>query len=117
MDALKPALPFGRRAPRESLTAPGAKGRGSLRIFSRSFSILVLVGSLLFLGTVGFHYIESWTWFQAFYGTLMPLAAIVQLFEAGAKHNSLALVAEVIIVVGGGALAFGGVVRHHCSLK
>ncbi len=48
-----------------------------------------------------------------FYGTLMPLAAIVQVFEVGTKHNTLALVAEVIVVVGGGALALWGIVRHY----
>jgi uncharacterized protein (TIRG00374 family) len=48
-----------------------------------------------------------------FYGTMMPLAAIVQVFEVGAKQDTLTLVLEVIIVVGGGALALWIMARHY----
>ncbi len=49
----------------------------------------------------------------AFFATLMPLAAVLQLCEAGAKHNTLHLVAEVMVVVGGGALGLWGLARHY----
>jgi uncharacterized protein (TIRG00374 family) len=49
----------------------------------------------------------------AFYGTLMPLAALFEVIGAGAEPNSLRLVTEVIVVVGGSALVLWGIVRHY----
>jgi uncharacterized protein (TIRG00374 family) len=49
----------------------------------------------------------------AFYGTLMPLAAVIQVFEEGAKPNTLHLVAVIMIVVVGAALALWSLGRHY----
>jgi uncharacterized protein (TIRG00374 family) len=49
----------------------------------------------------------------AFFGTLMPLAAVFQIFEAGAKHDTLKLVTVIMTVVVGGALVFWLVGRHY----
>jgi uncharacterized protein (TIRG00374 family) len=49
----------------------------------------------------------------AFYGTLMPLAAIFQLFAEGASLNSLRLVAAIMTVVLGGALVLWNLVCHY----
>ncbi|HZE21727.1 MAG TPA: lysylphosphatidylglycerol synthase transmembrane domain-containing protein [Desulfobaccales bacterium] len=48
-----------------------------------------------------------------FYGAMMPLAAVVQVFEAGTKHNSFLLAGEVVVVVGGTILALWALVRHY----
>jgi uncharacterized protein (TIRG00374 family) len=52
----------------------------------------------------------------AFYGTLMPLAAVVQLFEMGTTHDSVRLGIEVAVVVGGGAVVLGLLVRHYRAI-
>ncbi|MEJ2673495.1 MAG: lysylphosphatidylglycerol synthase domain-containing protein, partial [Deltaproteobacteria bacterium] len=49
----------------------------------------------------------------AFFGTLMPLAAVVQIFEAGAKHDTWKLVTVIMTVVLGGALVLWLVGRHY----
>ena len=49
----------------------------------------------------------------AFFGTLMPLAAIFQIFEVGAKHDTLKLVTVIMTVVVGGALVFWLLGRHY----
>jgi uncharacterized protein (TIRG00374 family) len=48
-----------------------------------------------------------------FFGTLMPLAAVVQIFEVGAKHDTLKLVVVIMIVVGGGAVVMWLLGRHY----
>jgi uncharacterized protein (TIRG00374 family) len=88
------------------VTTPGAVGM--LPTYTFLFHNLgVKVGEAI--GLVGLIVVTD----LIFYGTLMPLAAIVQVFEAGTKHDTFALVVEVIIVVGGGALALWGIVRHY----
>ena len=52
----------------------------------------------------------------AFYGTLMPLAALFQLFEEGTTHNTVRLGIEVVVVVGGGAVVLGLLVRHYRAM-
>ncbi len=38
--------------------------------------VFLLVLALIGLGTVGFHIIEGWAWFESFYGTLMTISTI-----------------------------------------
>ena len=40
------------------------------------YVIFILVFVLIGLGTVGFHVIEGWAWFDSFYGTLMTVSTI-----------------------------------------
>ncbi len=47
-----------------------------MRIFTRNVIVFGLVVALISVGTVGFHVIEGWSWFQAFYGTLMTISTI-----------------------------------------
>lgn len=61
--------------------------------------------TLLTVGTVGFHLIERWPWFQAFYGTLMTVSTIGaeplnQLSHAGRVFNA------VLIFLGLGVVGF-----------
>ncbi len=61
--------------------------------------------SLFVVGTVGFHLIEHWPWFQAFYGTLMTVSTIGaepenQLSHAGRVFN------VVLIFLGLGVVGF-----------
>jgi hypothetical protein len=43
----------------------------------RSVAIIsLLVFVLIGIGTVGFHVIEGWPWFDSFYGTLMTVSTI-----------------------------------------
>ncbi len=63
----------------------------------------MLVASLLALGTVGFHYIEQWSWFRAFYGTLMTVSTIGaepenQLSYPGQIFNVVLMVLGVCVV-------------------
>jgi uncharacterized protein (TIRG00374 family) len=48
-----------------------------------------------------------------FYGTLMPLAAVTQVFEVGAQPNALHLVAVIMTVIVGAALALWSLGRHY----
>jgi uncharacterized protein (TIRG00374 family) len=48
-----------------------------------------------------------------FYGTLMPVAAVFQLWEGTQLHHAFRLVAVLLVVVAGGALALGLLVRHY----
>lgn len=48
----------------------------SHRLASRAISIILLVLCLIILGTVGFHFIEGWSWFKSLYGTLMTVSTI-----------------------------------------
>jgi voltage-gated potassium channel len=62
---------------------------------------LVLV--LIAAGTVGFHLIQGWEWFQAFYGTLMTISTIGaepenQLSRAGRIFNAFLILAGLGVV-------------------
>jgi uncharacterized protein (TIRG00374 family) len=48
----------------------------------------------------------------AYYGTVMPVAAFMQFFEPGAKHNVLDMVAFVLVVVVGTALLLWALARN-----
>jgi voltage-gated potassium channel len=47
-----------------------------MKTINRATVVLTLVLSLLAVGTVGFHLVEGWSWFQSFYGTLMTVSTI-----------------------------------------
>jgi voltage-gated potassium channel len=72
-----------------------------MSIRSRIFLAFVLLGCVLFLGTAGFHYIENWTWFDAFYMTLTTVTTvgygeIHPLSITGREFNSLLIMSAVI---------------------
>lgn len=48
-----------------------------------------------------------------YFGTIMPLAAILQVFEGKARHNTLVLMAVIMGVVVGSALVLGVLVRNY----
>jgi voltage-gated potassium channel len=103
MDAVSLARQRIQRGPRRPLALAGAKGRGSLNLLGRSTTVLALVASLLVLGTTGFHYIEDWSWFRAFYGTLMTVSTIGaepenQLSYPGQVFNVMLIVLGVLVV-------------------
>jgi voltage-gated potassium channel len=47
-----------------------------MKTVNRATVVLTLVLGLLVVGTVGFHLVEGWSWFQSFYGTLMTVSTI-----------------------------------------
>ncbi len=47
-----------------------------MKTINRATVVLALVLGLLVVGTVGFHLVEGWSWFQSFYGTLMTVSTI-----------------------------------------
>jgi len=49
----------------------------------------------------------------AFFGTLMPVAAVIQLVEPGTKHDTLQLLGVIIPVIVGSALVFWLLGRHY----
>jgi voltage-gated potassium channel len=61
---------------------------------SRASIILGLLLGLLGVGTVGFHAIEGWGWFQSFYATMMTISTI-----GGDPENQLSHSGEVFNVV------------------
>jgi glycosyltransferase 2 family protein len=88
------------------VTTPGAVGM--VPAYSFFFHNLGLsVGQSV--GVVGLIVVTD----LAFYGTLMPAAAILQFFESGAKHDVLSMVFFVFIVVIGAAILLGALVRHY----
>lgn len=75
------------------------------KFWSRATVIVVLVLTLLAVGTVGFHVIEGWPWFQSLYGTLMTVSTIGaepvnQLSYQGRMFN------VVLIFLGVGVVGF-----------
>jgi voltage-gated potassium channel len=83
-----------------------------MRLSARATLVFILVIALLAVGTVGFHLIEHWSWFQAFYGTLMTISTIGaepenQLSHAGRVYN------VVLIFLGLGVVGFAiGTLTH-----
>jgi voltage-gated potassium channel len=76
-----------------------------MKLSARATLVVILVIALLAVGTVGFHVIEQWSWFQAFYGTLMTVSTIGaepenQLSHAGRAFN------VVLIFLGLGVVGF-----------
>ena len=71
-----------------------------------------MVLGLLGLGTVGFHVIEGWPWFQAFYGTLMTVSTIGAEPENLLSHQGR-IFNVVLIFLGLGVIGFGiGTLTH-----
>jgi voltage-gated potassium channel len=74
--------------------------------------VVILVIALLTVGTVGFRVIEKWSWFQAFYATLMTVSTIGaepenQLSHAGRAFN------VALIFLGLGVVGFAiGTLTH-----
>jgi voltage-gated potassium channel len=92
--------------------APGAKAR----TFSRAVTVLAFVLGLLLVGTLGFHTIEGWPWFQALYGTLMTVSTIGaepenQLSPAGRVFN------VVLIFLGIGVVGFAMATLTHAVIE
>jgi len=83
-----------------------------MRLSARAMLVLILVIALLTVGTSGFHYIEGWSWFKAFYGTLMTVSTIGaepenELSHAGRAFN------VVLIFLGLGVVGFAiGTLTH-----
>jgi len=83
---------------------PDPSGNASMKTF-RNFKILV--AALVFViasGTVGFHYIEKWSWFDGFYMVITTLTTIGYqevhpLTHAGRVFN-------IVIILGGVSLVF-----------
>jgi voltage-gated potassium channel len=79
-----------------------------VKLFERALIIFGLASLLAVIGTVGFHLIEGWSWFQSFYCTLMTVSTIGaepenQLSNAGRAFN----VGVVILGVGVVGFAIG----------
>jgi voltage-gated potassium channel len=83
-----------------------------MKIFSRNIMVFGLVVALITLGMVGFHLIEGWGWFKAFYGTLMTVSTIGahpedELSPRGQAFN------VILIVLGIGVVGFAiGTLTH-----
>ena len=76
-----------------------------MRLLNRATIILVLILTLIFVGTMGFHVIEGWPWFTAFYATLMTVSTIgaeplSQLSPQGQAFN------VIMIFLGVGVVSF-----------
>ena len=74
-----------------------------MRLSSRAMLVLVLLISLLAVGTVGFHFIEKWGWFTALYGTMMTISTIGaepenQLSHAGRVFNVVLIFLGLVVV-------------------
>jgi voltage-gated potassium channel len=83
-----------------------------MRIFNRATLVFTLVLGLLVVGTVGFHVIEGWPWFQSFYGTLMTVSTIGSDPEERLSHNGRVF-NVVLIFLGVGAVGFSiGTLTH-----
>src|SRR6516164_3658799 len=71
-----------------------------MTIRGRLYICLVLLVSVVSSGTVGFHFIEGWTWFDGFYMTLTIMTTIGYgemhaLSHAGRIFNSVLIVFAV----------------------
>ena len=104
--------------PGSSLPSPldsGLAGPGR-RILSRPVMVLVSILVLLGVGTVGFHLIEGWPWFQALYATLMTVSTIGaepvnQLSHSGRMFN------VVLIFLGVGVVGFAMATLTHAVIE
>lgn len=94
-------------------SAPARPGR---RILTRPVVGLVFILLLLTIGTVGFHLIEDWPWFQSLYATLMTVSTIGaepenQLSPAGRMFN------VVLIFLGVGVVGFAVATLTHTVIE
>src|SRR5712692_7535759 len=83
-----------------------------MKTFNRARIVFALVLALLAVGTIGFHLVEGWPWFQSFYGTLMTVSTVGaepenQLSDRGRVFN------VVLIFLGVGVVGFAiGTLTH-----
>ncbi len=84
----------------------------AMRTPTRMMLVASLVVCLIVMGTVGFHVIEGWPWFKAFYGTLMTISTIGA--EPENELSSLGRVFNVILIfLGIGVVGFAiGTLTH-----
>lgn len=73
--------------------------RVPLGMFGRATEVVALVAGLIVLGTVGFHTIEGWSWFQSLYGTLMTVSTIGAEPENQLSHPGQ--VFNIFLIIGG----------------
>jgi voltage-gated potassium channel len=90
--------------------------RAGSRTFSHPEVVVLLVLALLGLGTVGFHVLEGWTWFEALYGTMMTVSTIGaepenQLSHAGRMFN------VALIFLGVGVVGFAMATLTHAVIE
>jgi voltage-gated potassium channel len=72
-----------------------------MNLVTRLFLAIAFLVALVFLGTLGFHFIEGWAWFDGFYMTLTTMTTvgygeIHPLSHIGRIFNSFLIVASVI---------------------
>lgn len=83
-----------------------------MRTLNRPLVVALLVTWMIAAGTLGFHLIEGWPWFKAFYGTLMTVSTIGaepinELSHAGRIFNA------ILIFFGVGVVGFAiGTLTH-----
>ena len=73
-----------------------------MSVQSRLRLAMVCIAGVVLLGTAGFHFIEGWTWFDAFYMTLTTVTTIGYgeihpLSRVGREFNSVLIVSSVVV--------------------
>jgi voltage-gated potassium channel len=93
------------RAASSRASSPVSRRRSvrGTRASGRAAAVVVLVLSILVVGTVGFHVIEGWPYFKSLYATLMTVSTIGaepenQLSEAGRLFNITLIFLGVCVV-------------------
>lgn len=86
------------------MTAAPIPGLRNLRV------IFSLLGALVLIGTIGFHFIEGWPWFESFYTVLITVTTIgsneARLTEAGRAFSVFVIIVGVgLVFLAIGALA------------
>lgn len=85
-------------------------------VLTRTALVLLLILVLLVMGTVGFHLIEGWPWFESLYATLMTVSTIGaepenQLSHTGRVFN------VVLIFFGVGVVGFAMATLTHAVIE
>lgn len=75
----------------------------AIHLRSRGMLTVALLVCVISAGTIGFHVIEGWSWFQSFYGTLMTISTIGSkpedlLSKRGQAFNIFVMFAGLIVV-------------------
>ena len=70
---------------------------------SRLFLVLGLLTTALGMGTLGFHVIEDWLWFDSFYMALITLTTVgynevLLLSQPGRIFNSMLMLSGIMVV-------------------
>jgi voltage-gated potassium channel len=74
-----------------------------MSIRTRILLAFAVLSAVIALGTVGFHFIEGWTWFDGFYMTLTTISTVGYeevhpLSRAGRMFNSFLIVASIFAI-------------------